>query len=106
MHDRRRRKIRDLEVSGRRTALVWMRRRLSCGNCGERFLEDHLEFEGTPDAAAGPVPCRGRPGSCPSAQRRDCHGLGWHLVMALVKSWSDLVAEHRRGRRCPGAVGR
>ena len=30
-HDTRRRKIRDLEVSGRRTTLVWMRRRLSCG---------------------------------------------------------------------------
>ena len=33
-----------------------------------------------------------------AAARR--HGLGWHLVMALVKSWADLVAEHRRGRRC------
>ena len=39
VHDTRRRKIRGLEVSGRRTTLVWMRRRLSCGNCGERFLE-------------------------------------------------------------------
>ena len=46
VHDTRRRKIRDLEVSGRRTTLVWMRWRLSCGNCGERFLEDHPEFEG------------------------------------------------------------
>ena len=52
-----------------------MRRRLSWGNCGERFLEDHPEFEGR-------------------LTRR--HGLSWHLVMALVRSWSDLVAEHRR----------
>ena len=35
-HDTRRRKIRDLEVSGRRTTLVWMRRRLSCVMVGER----------------------------------------------------------------------
>ena len=98
-HDTRRRKIRDLEVSGRRTTLVWMRRRLSCGNCGERFLEDHAEFEGpmtrrlarrlVADARVMPI----------SAVARR-HGLGWHLVMALVRSWSDLVAEHRRGRRC------
>ena len=33
-----------------------------------------------------------------AAARR--HKLGWHLVMALVRSWSELVAEHRRGRRC------
>ena len=95
VHDTRRRKIRDLEVSGRRTTLVWMRRRLSCGNCGERFLEDHPEFEGrmtrrlarclVADARVMPIS---------AAARR--HGLGWHLV----KSWSDLVAEHRRGRRC------
>ena len=99
VHDTRRRKIRDLEVSGRRTTLVWMRRRLSCGNCGERSLEDHPEFEGrmtrrlarclVADARVMPIS---------AAARR--HGLGWHLVMALVKSWSDLVAEHRRGRRC------
>ncbi len=28
------------------------------------------------------------------------HALGWHLVMALVRAWSGLVAEHRRTRRC------
>ena len=96
-HDTRRRKIRDLEVSRRRTTLVWMRRRLSCGDCSERFLEDHREFEGpmtrrlarclVADARVMPISA--------SARR---HGLGWHLVMALVKSWADLVAEHRRGR--------
>ena len=39
VHDTRRRKVRDLEVSGRPVTLVWMRRRFACGNCGERFLE-------------------------------------------------------------------
>ncbi len=46
VHDTRRRKIRDLEVSGRAVTLVWHRRRFGCGNCGERFLEDHCGFEG------------------------------------------------------------
>ena len=46
VHDIREPEVRDLEVSGRRTTLVWMRRRFGCGNCGERFLEDHLEFDG------------------------------------------------------------
>ena len=46
MHDRRAKKIRDLEVSGRRTVLVWQRRRMVCDNCDSRFLEDHPAFEG------------------------------------------------------------
>ena len=35
-----------LGVSGRRTTLVWCRRRFECGNCGERHLEDHDQFAG------------------------------------------------------------
>ena len=99
VHDRRRRKVRDLEVSGRRTTLVWHRRWFACDNCGERHLEDHPEFEGrltrrlarrlVADARVMPI----------SAAARRC-GLGWHVVIALVRSWSDLVAEHRRGVRC------
>ena len=46
VHDTRRRKIRDLPVSGRRMTLVWIRRRFSCANCEQRHLEDHQEFEG------------------------------------------------------------
>ena len=45
VHDTRRRKVRDLEVSGRRTTLVWLRRRFVCDNCSTRHLEDHPEFE-------------------------------------------------------------
>ena len=40
--DRRAKRVRDLEVSGRRTSLVWRRRRFECGNCGERHLRDHV----------------------------------------------------------------
>ena len=42
--DRRAKRVRDLGVSGRRTTLVWRRRRFECGNCGERHLEDHDQF--------------------------------------------------------------
>ena len=46
VHDTRDREVRDLEVSGRATTLVWTRRRFGCGNCGERFIEDHSCFDG------------------------------------------------------------
>ena len=42
--DRRPKRVRDLGVSGRRTTLVWRRRRFECGNCGERHLQDHALF--------------------------------------------------------------
>ena len=47
VHDRRGKKITDLEVSGRPTALVWSRRRMVGDNCEGRFLEDHHAFEGS-----------------------------------------------------------
>ena len=43
--DRRAKRVRNLEVSGRRTTLVWRRRRFEYGNCGERHLEDHAQFQ-------------------------------------------------------------
>ncbi|WP_420614300.1 transposase family protein [Candidatus Spongiisocius sp.] len=45
--DRRVKRVRDLGVSGRRTTLVWRRRRFWCGNCEERHLEDHDQFQGS-----------------------------------------------------------
>ena len=99
VHDRRRRKIRDLPVSGRRTTLVWIRRRFSCDNCDERHLETHPEFEGrlTRRLARGLV-ADAKVMSIRAVVRR--HGLDWHLIQALVSAWSALVAEHRRSRRC------
>ena len=74
VHDTREREVRDLEVSGRATTLVWMRRRFSCGNCGERFLEDHFEFDGrltrrlahrlVAGRAGDDDPCGGAPPRC------------------------------------------
>jgi len=99
VHDRRCRKIRDLPVSGRRMTLVWIRRRFVCDNCDERHLETHREFEGTltrrlarqlvPDAKVM---------SIRAVVRR--RGLDWHLIQALVTSWSATVAEQRLARRC------
>jgi transposase len=99
VHDRRRRKIRDLPMSGRRTTLVWIRRRFACDNCDERHLETHREFEGglTRRLARGLV-ADAKVMSIRAVVRR--HGLDWHLIQALVTSWSATVAEHRRARRC------
>ena len=38
VHDRRAKKVRDLEVSGRRTLLVWSRRRMVCDNLRQPLL--------------------------------------------------------------------
>ena len=97
VHDRRRRKFRDLPVSGRRTTLVWIRRRFVCGNCDERHLETHLEFEGGLTVRlARSLVSDAKVMSIRSVVRR--HGLDWHLIQNLVTAWSALVAEHRRSR--------
>ena len=99
VHDTRRRKVRDLEVSGRRTTLVWMRRRFVCDNCGSRHLEDHPEFEGRlTRRLARRLVADARVMTLRAAARR--HGLGWHLINGVVKAWSAALAEHRRSRRC------
>ena len=99
VHDTRRRKVRDLEVSGRRTTLVWLRRRFVCDNCGSRHLEDHREFENKlTRRLARRLVADARVMTLRAAARR--HGLGWHLINGVVKAWADLVAEHRRSRRC------
>ena len=99
VHDCRDKKVRDLEVSGRRTVLVWSRRRMVCDNCGSRFLEDHPAFEG---ALTGRLARRlvadAKVMTFNAVARR--HGVHWHAVRALVDTWSALVAERRRSRRC------
>ncbi len=99
VHDRRRRKIRDLAVSGRPMTLVWIRRRFSCSNCDERHLETHPEFEGgLTRRLARQLVADAKVMSIRSVVRR--HGLDWHLIQTLVTSWSALVGSHRRARRC------
>ena len=45
VHEHRVREIRDLEVSGRRTVLVWLQRRFDCEHCEHRSSEQHPEFD-------------------------------------------------------------
>ena len=70
-----------------------------CGNCDERHLEHHDEFEGglTRRLARGLV-ADARVMSIRAVVRR--HGISWHQIQALVTAWSATVAEHRRSRRC------
>ncbi len=99
VHDRRRHKIRDLAVLGRRATLVWIRCRFVCADCDERHLETHVEFEG------GLTRCLARSlvadAKVMSIRSVVCRQrLGWHLFQNLVTSWSATVAQHRRARRC------
>jgi transposase len=99
VHDTRIRKIRDLPVSGRPVTLVWSRRRFSCGNCGQRHLKIHDEFEGRLTRRfARALVADARVMSIRAVTRR--HGVGWTTVMALVADWSQLVGAHRRAKRC------
>ena len=95
--DRRSKRVRDLEVSGRRTVLVWRRRRFWCANCEERHLEEHdLFVGGLTRRLARRLVEDARVMSIRAASRR--HGVGWHRIMGLVKAHSDRMAERRRLR--------
>lgn len=97
--DRRRKRVRDLGVSGRRTTLVWHRRRFVCGNCGERHLEGHDQFEGgLTRRFSRRLVEDARVMSIRAVARR--HGVGWHRIMGLVREHSARVAERRRVRPC------
>ena len=95
--DRRRKRVRDLEVSGRRTTLVWRRRRFECSNCGERHLEDHDQFAGgLTRRFARRLVQDARVMSIRAVSRH--HGVGWHRIMGLVRAEAAQVAERRRAR--------
>ena len=99
VHDRRAKKVSDLDVSGRRTTLVWSRRRMVCDNCAGRFLEDHPAFEGGLTARlARALVADAKVMTLRAAARR--RGVGWHSINALVRAWAHIVAERRRSERC------
>jgi transposase len=99
VHDSRRRRVRDLAVSGRPVTLVWLRRRFCCDNCGERHLEVHDEFEGRlTRRMARQVVADAKVMSVRAVARR--HRISWAAAMDLVAVWSALVAAQRRARRC------
>ena len=99
VHETRIMRIRDLPVGGRRTTLLWRRRRFECEHCTERHTEEHPEIEGhltrrlarqlVTDAAVMTIRA--------VASR---HGIAWGTVMALVRARAKLIQEHRRKTRC------
>ncbi|MCY4517218.1 MAG: transposase family protein [Acidimicrobiaceae bacterium] len=98
VHDRRDREVRDLEVSGRPTTLVFEQRRMVCEPCGRRFGEDHRALEGRVTARlARRLVKDAREMTVNAAAER--HQVGWKLVNALVVAYAGVVAGHRR-RRC------
>jgi transposase len=99
VHDTRRVKIKDLPVLGAPTTLVWLRRRFTCDNCGERHLEHHPEFEAKMTRRlARAVVNDARHLSITEIARR--YGFSWSTVMALVRNWSEIVGAHRRATHC------
>jgi transposase len=103
VHDSRRFRVRDLPSHGRPTTLVWVRRRFSCSECGERFWEDHPEMilgrrTHVTRRLARQLVRDVNAMSIREVARR--HGLPWHFLMALTRDWSDRVAAERRRRRC------
>jgi hypothetical protein len=103
VHDTRKFSIRDLPAHGRPTTLVWVRRRFSCGECGERHWEDHPEIiigrrTHVTRRLARQLVRDANVMSIREVARR--HGLPWHYIMGLTRDWSDRVAAERRRRRC------
>jgi len=80
-----------------------MRRRFSCGNCDERFLEEHPEIvvgrrTHVTRRLARQLVRDVNVMSIREVSRR--YGLPWHYIMTVTARWSALVAAHRRQRRC------
>jgi len=103
VHDRRPVRVYDLPTQGRKTTLVWVRRRFSCANCEERFLEDHPEIvlgrrTHVTRRLARQLVRDVNVMSIREVARR--YGLPWHYIMNLTRSWSELIAAKRRRRRC------
>ena len=95
--DRRPKRVRDLEVSSRRTVLV--RWRFECRNCGARHLEDHSQFQaGLTRWFACRLVADARVMSIRAVGRH--HGVGWHRIMGLVRAHSERVVQSCRARPC------
>lgn len=103
VHDRRRVKVHDLPTQGRPTTLIWLRRRFSCGDCDERFSEEHPEIilgrrTHVTRRLARQLVRDVQAMSIREVSRRT--GLPWHYLMAVTLGWSELIAAERRRRRC------
>lgn len=100
VHETKRKKIKDLPVSGRPVTLIRLRRRFTCDNCSERHTETHPMIEGKiTTRLAQAIVKNATQLSITEIARR--YGLSWHNVMALVKAWSFRLGDHRRKKPCP-----
>ena len=92
--DRRAKRVRDLEVSGRRPLWCGVAAGLRVGT-GERHLENHDQFQGGLSRRfAHRLVQDVRVMSIRAASRH--HGVGWHWNMRLVRAHSERVAKRRR----------
>ena len=87
VHDRRRYTIRDLPAQGRRSDLVWVRRRFVCDECDERHWETHPEVilgrrTHVTRRLARQLVRDVNAMSIREVARR--HGLPWHYIMAIT----------------------
>ena len=87
VHERRRRRVRDLPVFGCQTTLVMERRRVECPVCGARVERlSWLERYGRVTKRLAEAVAR----LCevlPVKQVAEFYGLGWDAVKAIHKSW-------------------
>lgn len=91
-------KVRDLPAFGRRTTLVWARRRFICGACGSTTTETHPQLEGRLTGRLRRALVAEVVDSTVAAVARR-HGLSWYQVMAVVLVAATLVGFHRRHSR-------
>ncbi len=99
VHETRRVKIKDVPRGAQRVTLLWLRRRLSCPNCGERHTESHPAIENKMTTRmARAIVKEARHLTIAEISRR--YGLSWDTVMRLVRAWMERAGAERRKRRC------
>jgi transposase len=99
VHETRRAKIKDLPRGDQRVTLVWLRRRFSCPNCGERHTESHPAIENRMTTRMERAIVKdARHLTIAEIARR--YGLSWDTVMRLVRGWMERAGARRRKRRC------
>jgi transposase len=91
VHETRRRRVRDLPSLGRPTTLVVQVRRFDCQGCGRRFTPGHPKQAGKiARRLARTLVADVRKLTVRELIRH--HGLGWHLIMGVVRAWAKTVA--------------
>lgn len=99
VHETKRVRIKDIPRGTQKLNLIWLRRRFSCGNCGERHTETNPAITGRLTVRlARRIVTDARQLSIAEIARR--YGLSWHMVMTLVREWSARLEAHRRKKPC------